>query len=219
MGVIRRLAVMIAVLIAISTAAACQDHTPRSPFFRSAWPPPTKSIRSAATLPVNLCDLLHWSDLGYPDTGPDSDGPTKTGNQPDWQQYCQWQSYQSNAGFTLPPAPTCDSQNNDSAGGDAECMAEESQYLNIITAHSSWVTVAIGWSPGSDGETTAPYYRASDGRKVYLNDQSANSTCIAVLLWARGILKTEVIDATKAFGTPCDQTKKFVNLLITREPH
>lgn len=171
---------------------------------------------SPAQFAAKLCNFLSWHDLHYPATaGPDR--PTKSGPQQGWSQVCLWQSLQFNAGYHLPPSPHCNGTKTTSAAGALNCAAKDADMLALIFANSHNVNVLIGWQPGHRTVKYRYEYSAGD-RKVTVDDKSIDSTCIQHLHWADGVLQVEVQDGTKAFGTPCGQAKKFVALLLRREP-
>lgn len=179
-------------------------------------PPATPATTTAATLDINLCGLLSWADLDYPDAGRPGQGPTYTGNQPGWSQFCQWTAWEFKAGYTPPDLPDCNS--GGSAAGAAQCAADDAGVLAQITANSAYINVGVGWKPEHIlMESTSTY--TQDGHLVVVNDKSANWTCVTALHWAEGTLEVEVQDNSQAFGTPCAQATRFTNLLIAREPH
>jgi hypothetical protein len=199
----------------VAGIAACTGQPASTPVTTHSPAPPTTS--APATLTANLCDLLGWPDFGYPGIAPDAQSPTKSGDQPGWSQSCEWSSYQADAGYTEPTEdPACVGQVDSHNVG--HCLDADAQRLASITANSKPVNVAIGWRPGDLLlHMTSKYTQA--GKTVYLDDESASWTCLGGVWWANGSLQVEVQDATKAFGTPCDQTKKIIGLLIQREPN
>ncbi|HEX3786607.1 MAG TPA: hypothetical protein VHW44_01995 [Pseudonocardiaceae bacterium] len=183
----------------------------------SPTPSGSSPSSSAGTLPVDLCGLLSWKDLNYPGVA-GATSPTKSGGQQGWSQFCQWSSQQFDAGYTPPPDPQCNNDNSPgSVTGALQCADENAKQLTQIEANSAWVNIAVGWQSGQVQITPSSTY-TKDGTTVYLDGTSMNWTCIGVLHWANGTLQVEVQDATKAFGTPCDQATTVINLLISRQP-
>jgi hypothetical protein len=208
---------LLVTFVLLAGLCGCAPVTSGHPLARSrpATTAPPPGATTPATLRANLCSFLTLADLRYPGTDP-SRPPSKTGGQGNWTQTCQWEIYEPNAGVTLPPVPTCDSDG--SAVGSAQCAVTAASALAQITANSSDVLVSIGWQPNHiTVESTSTYTEA--GHLVVVNDESANWTCIMDVHWAEGTLGVEVQDSSRAFGTPCAQATRFTNLLISREPH
>jgi hypothetical protein len=207
-----------AALVGLAALAIAGCSTQVTGTARPAGAPARSSAPSAGTTAsFNLCTLLSWQDLGYPGVE-GARSPSQSGNQPGWSQYCLWQSQQFNAGYRPPPDPKCNSENSSNFASAVQCMDANTKELTAIESNSHVVNVAVGWKPGhKEVKPTSHYVR--DGITVYLDDASITETCIGDLHWAGGVLQVEVQDGTKAYGTPCAQATRFVNLLITRQPH
>ncbi|HEX5115378.1 MAG TPA: hypothetical protein VFW65_09310 [Pseudonocardiaceae bacterium] len=220
------LAVLAAASVAACGSTVLGTAQPAGPVVRptsSFSGPPAQSSGpaappSAGTLNVDLCTLLSWKDFNYGDVG-NAKSPTQSGNQAGWSQFCLWQSQQFNAGYTPPPEPNCDKDDNaGNAGGALSCLDQDTEQFAQIEEHSAYVNVAVGWRPDHIKVTPTTSY-TRDGIKVYLDGGSVTSSCIGDLRWANGTLQVEVQDSTKANGTPCAQVTELVNLMIIRQPH
>lgn len=163
---------------------------------------------------MDLCSLISWSDLGYPGTD-NAAGPTETDTVDGALASCVWKSQQFHAGYTPPPEPSCN--NDDNSGdlsGSLSCVGDDAQQLADIENNSTWVTVTIAYLAGRPVPTAWSY--VDGGHIVYL-DQTG-STCAAHTSWDHATLGVADTDDSKAFGSPCDEVRKVVARLVEREP-
>jgi hypothetical protein len=197
-----------------SAASASASASASANASRASAQPSTGPSRDVA-LPVNLCSVLHWSDLGYPGIAPGAPSPTESNRLSGWDQSCFWASQQFDAGYVPPHSAQCDN-GSVSSSSSLQCVGVDAKEYASIEAHSQWVKLTVAWR----GVPTrvSPVSYVQDGTPVYLNDDAAHFNCSGGLEWGGGTLVVLNQDATKAFGSPCAEVKKVVALLIKRQP-
>lgn len=201
---------LLAAFVLVAAVAACTSTVSGQPTsLITSAAPPTRTAHLA-----NLCALLDWPDLGYPGTEK-AVGPTKTDIVPQARESCEWASQQFNAGYTPPPSPSCNNAKPGDVGADLSCVGDDAEQLAEIFNNSTFVVITIAYLSGQPVSRPTSY--VDQGRTVYLVD--AGIRCTSETRWDGATLFMADGDASRAFGSPCDEVKKLMTLLIQREPH